>query len=67
MKIYRTTCYTFNNDERVAWVRYGIKKISWAAAKGVTWGGKGRRVTLESVEVPEDAWVMEKDEKISRD
>ena len=60
MKIFRTTCYHIADDQKVAWVRYTTRRVTWAAAKNVTWGGKSRRVTLESADIPDDAWVTER-------
>lgn len=59
MKIYRTTCYSPGGG--VGWIRYGTTKVRFSAAKS-SWFYDSepdrRRITLEMVEIPEDAWEM---------
>lgn len=66
MKIFRTTKYY---GDRVWFTRYSVSKVQFAAVKGAAkwaagpwylWGGNKKetvRVTLDMIEVPDDAWV----------
>ena len=57
MKVYRTTSYA--PDGMKMWVRYSQGKTQFHSARS-SWYRKYRRgrVTLEQVEVPEEAWEL---------
>ena len=63
MKFYRTTKYY---GDRVWFTRYSTSKVQFAAVKGAVgwamhpwWGSRKEpvRVTLDMIEIPDDAWV----------
>lgn len=65
MKVYRTTFYYTGKSRGVHKLAFSRNQFGGILGRERKWGrGLDRgRVTLESVEIPDDQWVLERDER----